>query len=110
MAIVAPEMVTLNEFFEIEFRITSQHSDLMDLRAIVEIADNFMMCGEAECRAKIAPGETQSIKIKTVGLKAGFYQLPGIKLTDVKTKERVEVLKSLYNKFVRVLQEKPSEE
>lgn len=109
MTIQAPEAVVLNEFFEIDFLITSQHSELMDLRTIVEAADNFMVCGESECRVRIAPGETQLIKMKTVGLKAGFYQLPGIKLTDLKTKDRTEVLKSVYNKFVRVLQEKISE-
>lgn len=106
--IVAPEVIALNDFFTLEFIISSQHSELMDLRTTIESADNIMVCGESECRIKVNPGETVSVKLQAMGLKVGFYQLPGIKFTDMKTKQREEIIKSVYSKFVRVIPSKPS--
>lgn len=101
--LVAPECVVLNEFFTLEFIITSQHSELMDLRTTAESADNFMVCGESESRIKINPGESTKVTLQVMGLRVGFYQLPGIKFIDMKTKQREEIVKSVYSRFVRVL-------
>lgn len=63
-----------------------------------------MVYGEAESRVKIHPGGSATISIRVIGLKPGFLQLPGLKIVDLKSKEKDEVLKSVYNKFIRVFQ------
>ena len=104
VSVVAPEESRINEFFTLEFNITSLNTEPMDLKAIVDNADGFMVCGEAEPRVKLPPGGLTSLKIQVVGLKVGFLQLPGLKLTDMKSREKDEVLKSVYNTYIRVHQ------
>lgn len=101
---VAPEEAPLNEFFTLEYQITSLHKEVMDLKVVIENSEGLMMCGEAETRAKVQPGETVTARIEAIGLKPGFFPLPGLKLTDVRSKEKEETLKSVYNRYIRLFQ------
>jgi hypothetical protein len=96
-----PEVVTLNNLFEVEFTIKNMSGKSLDLVVTILHADNFFVNGAAESRIKLDPATTFPLKIKIIPLKVGYYMLQKIRITDFKTKE--EYLISEHQAFVRVL-------